>query len=244
MKMEMHIHTRYSKDSLLCFWPLYLKCRLLNIDALAITEHNNIDGAKKFKNFCEKHGKRIFVIVGEEIFTSEGEVIGLYLSEPIAPGMTAEKTMDEIKKQNGVICVPHPYDEKRNKTVLKESVIAKNAKRIDCIEVYNGRNISSVYEEKQLEIAKKNAVPYIIGSDAHTWLEIGRNYIEIENVPVNPIEFRENIKTAVFHKRDCIWIAHQITKIVKILKLIMKGDYNAIFEAVNRRIKNTMQGLG
>lgn len=240
MRMEMHIHTRYSKDSLLCFWPLYLKCRIMNIDCIAVTEHNNIDGGKSFKKFCEKHGNHLFVIVGEEVFTSEGEVIGLYLSERIKSGLSAAETMDEIRKQNGVIYIPHPYDEKRNKTVLRESVIAKNANRIDCIEIYNGRNISSFYGEKQLEIARKYVVPPIIGSDAHTWIEIGRNCIEIESIPLNSNEFRECIKAASFYKKDCIWVAHWITKIVKILKLIMKGDYNAIFEVIYRRVKNTV----
>lgn len=82
-KLEMHVHTKYSKDSLLPFWVLYLKCRICGIDYIAITEHNNIDGAKEFERYCERYGSKISVIIGEEIFTSEGEIIGLFLREEL-----------------------------------------------------------------------------------------------------------------------------------------------------------------
>ena len=65
MKLEMHVHTKYSKDSMLCFFPLYIKCRIKSINVIAITEHNNIEGAIKFQEFCRKMGNKINVIIGE-----------------------------------------------------------------------------------------------------------------------------------------------------------------------------------
>lgn len=237
MKLELHVHTRFSKDSLLCLWPLYFKCRLLKISAIAITEHNNIEGGMAFQEFCRKHGGHIFVIIGEEIFTSEGEVIGLYLKETIQSGMSAEKSIYEIKRQGGIVYIPHPYDEKRYKTVLKESVISEKKEDIDCIEVHNGRNISIEYDRKQKTIAERNNLTPVIGSDAHTWIEIGRNYLEVDCIPDSPDNFKKAIGAAVFHPRKSIKISHQITKFAKTAQLLKEGKWNELYRAVIRKIK-------
>src|SRR5690606_3298386 len=99
--------------------------KVKKIDIVGITDHNEIKGAQEFKKFLEKFG--IKVIVGEEIFSSKGEIIGLFLSEKIEPGMSPRDTMLEIKKQGGLVYIPHPYDEKRYKTVLAEEEIEKNS---------------------------------------------------------------------------------------------------------------------
>ena len=78
MRFEVHVHTKYSKDSILCFWPLYIICRIKHIDGIAITEHNNIEGAVEFKKFCQKHGDKINVIIGDEIFTTHVSYTHLY----------------------------------------------------------------------------------------------------------------------------------------------------------------------
>ena len=115
IRLETHCHTRYSKDSLLLHSLLYMKCRLCHIDAIAICEHNNILGALKFKEYCSKRKNKVFVIVGEEIMTSSGEIIGLYLNEEIPAGLSCDETIDRIINQGGVVYVPHPYDEKELK---------------------------------------------------------------------------------------------------------------------------------
>lgn len=234
----MHIHTRYSKDSLLCFWPLYLKLKILNIGVVAITDHNTIKGGKKFKEFCLKRGNKIQVIVGSEIFTSQGEIVGLYLHDEIKPGLSARETIYQIKKQGGIVYIPHPYDCKREKTVLEESAIKENREQIDCIEIHNGRNISPEYDIYQREIAKRYNIQPVIGSDAHTWLEIGRNYVICDDIKLDSSEkFRLAIHKFVFRESNCIRVSHQITKVVKLLKLVGKGNFNEIYRIVVRRFK-------
>lgn len=238
MKLEMHVHTKYSKDSMLCFFPLYIKCRIKSINAIAITEHNNIEGAIKFQEFCRKMGNKINVIIGEEIFTDSGEVIGLFLSENIAPQMTVEETICEIKRQNGVVCIPHPYDKKREKTVLKEEAIKRVRKQIDCMEVHNGRNISKTYDIEQREIANKYNIKPIVGSDAHTLIEIGRNYMSFEGeIPLSREQFLKSLDTFEPVANECILIAHKITAIVKIIKLIKEGQFHEVRYRFNERIK-------
>lgn len=235
IRAEFHVHSRFSKDSLLCLSFIYLKCRLHKIRYIAITDHNNIAGGLAFKRYCEKRKNKVTCIVGEEIMTQSGEIIGLFLNENIPAGLNAEQTIEEIENQNGIVYVPHPFDEKRSKTVLKEDVIAAFRERIDCIECYNGRNFSVNYAVKQMEIAEKYCIPSVIGSDAHTYMELGRNYLCLQEAPLTPEKYRSAILTASFHKKKCIRFAHQITKISKALKMIFRGDFHGLHRAIDKR---------
>lgn len=233
MKIEMHVHTKYSKDSLLCFWPLYLKLKFLGIDVVAVTEHNNIEGGLRFKEFCKKRNSKIQVIVGDEIFTSQGEVIGLYLSSPIEPGLSAGETIRQIRAQGGLVYVPHPYDAKRHKTVLQEQALSENQEFIDCIEVHNGRNKELKYSFKQKEISKKYSIIPVIGSDAHTWMEIGRNYMFCNKRDLStPDQFRDSLIYFEFHTAECVKAVHQITRITKAIKLLRKGSFNELYQNI------------
>ena len=237
IKMEMHVHTRYSNDSVMCLWILYIMCRFFKIDCIAITDHNNILGAVAFREFCEKRKNRVKVIIGEEIYTKQGEIIGLFLNEEIEAGLEAAEAISRIRKQGGIVYVPHPYDLKRSNTVLDEDVICSNKEKIDCIEVHNGRNISKSYDIKQLEIAEKYRIRQIIGSDAHTMIEIGRNYVEVGSIPNSASEFAEVLKEAKFKCSNCIKASHHITKVVKVLKMIGRGNFCGVYIIITRRVK-------
>lgn len=239
-RAEFHVHTRFSKDSLLPLWLLYFKCRLKKIDYVAVTEHNNIQGGLAFSRFCRKRKGKVKGIVGEEIMTQSGEIIGLYLSEEIPAGLSAAETIQRIISQNGIVYVPHPYDEKRSKTVLKESVIAEFADRIDCIECYNGRNVSSEYGKIQNEIAERYGVTKIVGSDAHTLMEIGRNAVFLKGAIDNPESFKNALGSAVFQTKKSIPFAHFVTKISKALKMLFKGDFHGLHRAIDKRHQNAV----
>lgn len=240
IRLETHCHTKYSKDSMLPFSLLYLKCRLCHIDCIAITEHNNIQGAIEFKKYCEKKKNKLHVIIGEEIMTTDGEVIGLYLKNEIPSGLSCEETIQRICSQGGIVYVPHPYDEKRSKTVLKEECIRNNRSRIACIECYNGRNISDTYGLKQTEIAEKYELTSVIGSDAHTVFEIGRNYMMVDCMPNSPESFKRALENVTFHKEKCLKFCHKITKIVKLLRLLKKGNFNEIYRIIKKRYRGTV----
>ncbi len=233
-KTEFHIHTRYSKDSILAYWLLLLIAKRKKIDTLVITDHNEIDGALKYK---EKFKKRnIEIIVGEEIFTKKGEIIGLNLKKKIEPNLTPKQTIKEIRKQGGLVYVPHPYDEKRYKTVLVESEIEKNKDEIDFIEVHNGRNIDRQFSIEQNEIAENYNLRKIIGSDAHTFFELGRNYI-LTDKQITSDSILENYKNVEFVKNDCINFAHTWTRFARIITMIGKGDFGELFRVINRKCK-------
>lgn len=233
VRAEFHVHTRFSKDSILNKYFLLLMCKIKKIDLLAITDHNEIKGALKYKPFFLKH--KIEIIVGEEIMTKNGEIIGLYLNKKVSPNLSVKKTIEEIKKQGGLIYLPHPYDEKRHKTVLEEKYQEKYKNEFDFIEIHNGRNIKDEFDTKQKQIQKKLNIVPIIGGDSHTFFEIGRNYVVFEYSGKENL--KEAIKKANFHKSKCILFAHKITKIARIIKLIESGDISGIFRIVIRKCK-------
>lgn len=232
-KTEFHVHTRYSKDSYQCFLLMLLMCKIRHIDTLVITDHNEVAGALKYRRGFRKHG--VEIIVGEEIFSAEGEIIGINLKERIEPGLTGAETIRRIKEQKGIVYVPHPFDNMRNKTVLKESVIADHCREIDFIEVHNGRNREPFYDEKQNEIADNYGIKKIIGGDAHTFFELGRNFV-LTNKPIRGRLERSDLYGAGFVCADYMPLAIRCTRVAKAIKMIMRGDFYGLFRAVNKKI--------
>lgn len=237
IRAEFHTHTRFSKDSILNKFFILFMCKIRKIKLISITDHNEVKGAIKYQKFLRKFG--IDVIVGEEIMTDSGEIIGLFLKNRIEPFLTPEETIKQIKEQNGIVYLPHPYDEKRHKTVLKEEKQKELKEQFDFIEIHNGRNISDKYSEKQKSIQENLGVQPIIGSDAHTFIELGRNYIEIEYTNIE--DFKNNMQTIIekakFHKKECIKFAHTITKFARVIKMIEKGEFNELYRAVFKRCR-------
>lgn len=233
IKIEFHIHTIASKDSIQSKFLMLLMCKIKKIDVLAITDHNEISYAQKNKKFFEKHN--IKIIVGEEIFTRDGEIIGLFLTQKITPNLSVEDTVKLIKQQKGLVYIPHPYDEKRAKTVLKIEALEKIKNEIDFIEINNGRNIDEKFSIKQNEIAEKYKLRKIVGSDAHTFYELGRNYCLIKEFQKDTLI--KNIEQGEFYCKKCIKFAHKNTKIVKIVKILIKGDFNEFNRIIKRKFK-------
>lgn len=237
IRAEFHTHTRFSKDSILNKFFILFMLKLKKIKLIAITDHNEVKGAIKYQKFLKKFN--IDVIIGEEVMTDSGEIIGLFLNKKIEPFQSPELTVKQIKEQNGIVYLPHPYDEKRYKTVLKEEKQIKLKDEIDFIEIHNGRNISEKYSDKQKDIQQKLKITPIIGSDAHTFIELGRNYIEIEYKNIE--DFKNNMKDivekSVFHKKKCIKLAHTITKFARIIKMIEKGEFNELYRTIFKRCR-------
>ena len=237
IRAEFHTHTRFSKDSILNKFFILFMCKIRKIKLISITDHNEVKGAIKYQKFLRKFG--IEVIIGEEVMTDSGEIIGLFLNKKIEPFQTPEETIKQIKEQNGIVYLPHPYDEKRYKTVLKEEKQKELKEQFDFVEIHNGRNISDKYSEKQKRIQENFGITPIIGSDAHTFIELGRNYIEIDYTNIE--DFKNNMQTIIekakFHKKECIKFTHTITKFARVIKMIEKGEFNELRRTIFKRCR-------
>src|SRR5207244_3509604 len=135
------------------------------------TDHDTIDGARALVEAGEP------VVIGQEILTNEGEVIGLFLKEAIPKRLSPEGAIAAIKGQGGLVYLEHPYDTGRRN--LGEAAIERIADRIDIVEVYNGRSQPELNRRAE-ELRGTLGVPAGAGSDAHTLVEIGSVYVEME----------------------------------------------------------------
>lgn len=174
IKIDLHVHSIKSYDATCSIRKLIRAAKKKGINGFVLTDHNYLDLG--LDNIYD--GVR--VIKGEEIKTREGEIIGLFLKQKIDSGMTADETIIEIKRQNAIVYLPHPFD-RRRKNVLKETKILELAHLIDIVEVFNSRCSDMLPNIKAMAYAKKYNLRLGAGSDAHTCVELGNAYIEIED---------------------------------------------------------------
>ena len=107
--VDLHMHTDHSHDCATPVEVLLATAREQGLGAIAVTDHNEVSGALEARELAAAAGVK--VVVGEEVKTaSQGEVIGLFLEERIPRGLTLAETVAEIKRQGGVVYVPHPFD--------------------------------------------------------------------------------------------------------------------------------------
>ena len=175
LRMDLHSHTWYSHDSLLKPEHFVEACLQRGINCIAVTDHNEVDGAKAVARIAP-----FKVIVGEEIRTRDGEISGLFLKERIPPNLTAHETIRQIRKQKGLVYIPHPFAAGVTMR-LRAAVLEAVAEQVDIVEGWNSRGLLRSDDHKAQQWALKNCVPFAAGSDAHTRFEIGSAYVEMDD---------------------------------------------------------------
>ncbi len=166
-RVDLHMHTSASKDCLSTPADVVRRARDVGLDRIAITDHNQIDGAFEARSI-----DRELVIVGEEVRTAEGlDLIGLFLSEHIPPGGTFREVSEEIRRQGGVVYAPHPFDSHRGTT---EEFLDGVRDCIDAVEGLNARIHDPRRNQRAKDWALAHGLPLGAGSDAHMLREIGR----------------------------------------------------------------------
>jgi len=171
LRVDLHLHTSASFD---CSEPpakVASRCRSLGLDPVFVTDHDSIEGALELQRAGYTR-----VIVGEEVLTMEGELIGLFLSTPVPAGLSATETASRIHDQGGIVYLQHPYDTRRR--ALTEAGMEAIAEAVDAVEVFNGRSPAQANRRAQ-ELRDTLGVPAGAGSDAHRTGEIGRAFVEI-----------------------------------------------------------------
>lgn len=172
LKADLHMHTCYSAD---CGTPLdkiVARCLQIGINCIAIADHHSIAGALRLKEIAPFN-----VIVAEEIMTPIGELMGLFLTQEIPRGLSAQETITRIKSQGGLVNIPHPFGHsfRENKKLLSQEILSQ----VDLIEVFNSRIPFPNTFPKASKLAAEYRLPASAGSDAHTIREIGRAYVEM-----------------------------------------------------------------
>ena len=179
-RIDLHCHSEASHD---CTTPLSTfpdRCLARGVTVQAITDHDQIWGAQKLQEYVRnsEFAGRFTVIVGEEVSTREGEIVGLFLQERIPPGLTPEETVREIKAQGGLVLLPHGFDPfKRHR--LKPAARERIADQIDIVESFNARISRPKWNRAAETWARTRGLPVSGGSDAHTWHQVGDAWSEI-----------------------------------------------------------------
>lgn len=188
---EFHCHSNYSFDSLVSLEDIINTCRSRGIGKIAITDHGCMEGAYKAHQMAPD-----LVIVSEEIQTSEGEILGYFMTEEIPDGLEPMEVIRRLQGQGAFISVAHPFDPWRG-SHWKEGTLEELVPYLDGVEAFNARCFDPVFNEKAGAFATLHQKAWMVGSDAHSVAEIGRAVLELPDFN-SAKELREAVKTATF----------------------------------------------
>jgi hypothetical protein len=190
--VDLHMHTDHSGDCETPVEVLLATAKEVGLGAIAVTDHNEISGALEAREKARAAGVK--VIVGEEVKTAEqGEVIGLFIEEKIPRGMTMAETVAEIKRQGGLVYVPHPFD--RMHAVPDYEHLLPILDDVDAIEVFNPRVAIGAFNEEAVRFAAKYRIPAGAGSDSHVAQGLGSVRIRMRDFD-GPQEFLQSLRDA------------------------------------------------
>jgi glycosyltransferase involved in cell wall biosynthesis len=197
--VDLHMHTDHSPDCATPVDALLDTAKLVGLGAIAITDHNEISGALE----ARERADGIQVIVAEEVKTADqGEVIGLFIEEKIPRGLTLQDTIAEIRRQGGLVYVPHPFD--RMHAVPDYEHLLDVVEEIDAIEVFNPRVAFSAFNEEAARFAAKYRIVAGAGSDSHVAQGLGSVKIRMRDFD-GPEEFLESLRDAdIVRKRQSL----------------------------------------
>jgi hypothetical protein len=190
LDLELHSHTQYSPDSLSRITDVIAQCRKCGIDRIAITDHNEINGALEAHTIAPD-----LIIVGEEVMTTQGELLCYFIQQKIPAFLTPEEACDLVHAQGGLVGPSHPFDPRRSG--LGRNNLLRIADKIDFIEVFNARTYDMSKNDQARELAVELNKPMICASDAHTLKEIGRCRTQLQRDYLSPPDFLQALGDAI-----------------------------------------------
>lgn len=175
-KLDLHSHSIISHDGGITKDGYKTLLDKGIIDCIAITDHNETSLAQALqKDFGER------IIVGEEIATMEGEIIGLFLQEKIPSGKSGEETIKHIQEQGGIVYIPHPFE--TNRQGMQNETLEKLSQFIAIMEVCNGRGFLRGKPNDALAFAASHKLAMAASSDAHSAMGAGTAYSVVSSMP-------------------------------------------------------------
>lgn len=175
-KLDLHTHSTDSSDGGISEDQYIQAIDDELLDCIAITDHNSISLATKMhKNLGDK------IIIGEEISSQQGDIVGLFLKDVIQPGMSLLETAQAIKAQGGIVYIPHPFETVRKG--IKKIDLDSIAELVDVVETYNGRAMSQNKGPQAAVWSKLQQKPPAASSDAHGAKGLGTAFTSVKEMP-------------------------------------------------------------
>jgi hypothetical protein len=207
--VDLHMHTDHSPDCATPVEVLLATAREQGLGAIAITDHNEISGALEAASKADG----IKVIVGEEVKTAtQGEIIGLFLGERIPRGLGLPETVAEIRRQGGLVYVPHPFD--RMHAVPGYEQLLAILEEIDAFETFNPRVAIGSFNEEAARFAAKYRLTAAAGSDSHVAAGLGSVRLRMRDFD-GPEEFLESLRDAELQTRPTSLLYVQALKFLE-----------------------------
>jgi predicted metal-dependent phosphoesterase TrpH len=184
VRLDCHLHTAASGDAVLTIEQLADRARQAGLDAVCVTDHNLTSAAEA----AARSELGVRIIVGEEIRTPSGDVIGLFLKERIPYVLPLAEVIARIRDQGGLVYVPHPFDPVRSSIGrVLHGLCAEGS--VDVIEVFNAKIEDQAYNDKAAAAAAEFGIPAAVGSDAHDADGVGAAYLDLPDFD-GPASFR------------------------------------------------------
>lgn len=205
MKYDLHIHSNNSQDSFLKPEKIIKMAKKKGLNGIAITDHNTIKGGLKASKI--NRDPDFEIIVGSEIKTEYGDVLGLYLNEEIED-RSFYNVIDEIKSQGGISILAHPYRHYKD----PEEIIGK----VDLVEGFNARS-KSFHNVKSCKLANKFNKSLTAGSDAHVYFEVGKGIVFVDG------DIEKSLKkgsTKIKGSESNYYLVHGLSVLIEKIKLI------------------------
>jgi predicted metal-dependent phosphoesterase TrpH len=216
MRIDLHCHTLYSPDSLMTLDALLKAMDRRELDMIAVTDHNTVAGARALH--ARAPGR---VVIGEEIKTTRGELIALFLEEEVPPGLSPEETIARVHAQGALVGASHPFDRVRGDALGMEN-LEPIRRELDFLEVLNARMTFPGDNRLAREMAARWGLPGSAGSDAHAPSEVGRAYVDmmafegrhdfLDNLAMGQVGGRQSSPTVHLHSIYARWRKRRETR--------------------------------
>lgn len=208
LKCDLHLHSNRSPDCNMKPETIIRTCLRRGINCIALTDHNTFAATRDLQRLAP-----FVVIAGEEIKTTRGEIIGLFISEEIPRGKSPGDTAEEIHAQGGVVYIPHPFDRVR-KSALQRDALLEIIDMVDVIETRNSRTTFPADQDAAERFAVEHGKLRGGGSDAHVWWELGHSYVEMPEFE-GPAGFLAALAQGTVHGKLSSPAAHIASTITK-----------------------------
>ena len=213
LKVDLHMHTHFSPDSSAPSKSIVDRCVKMGLNCIAVTDHNTIRGAIEVQSIAP-----FPVLIGEEIRSSAGDIIGLFLKEEVPRGLAPVDTVEAVKQQGGLVMVPHPFDRFRPSAIGYDALI-EILPHVDIMEAFNAHDLLMRDNERAEAFGREhNLVPAAV-SDAHTPLELGRTYMDVPEFDGTPEGFKDALAQAQLVTRRANQVLRLTTVYVKLKRL-------------------------
>ena len=213
MKVDLHMHTHFSPDSGAPSQSIVDRCLKTGLNYIAVTDHNTIRGALEVQSIAP-----FPVIIGEEIKSSSGDIIGLFLTEEVPKGLSPMETVDAIRSQGGLVMVPHPFDRLRP-SAIKYDALRHILPQVDIVEAFNAHDLLMRDNDRAAAFTQEHGLVAAAVSDSHTPRELGRTYMEVPEFDGTAEGFTDALSRARLVTRRANQVLRLTTVYVKLKRM-------------------------